>query len=275
MVPRMRHGLRYAANCSLLFTEQPLRDRPAAAAAAGFRAVEFWWPWPNRPVPADAEVDGFVSAVRDAGVELIGLNFFAGDLAGPDCGVLSLPERSQQFRDNIPVVADIAKQLGTTAFNALYGNRLAGTDPQVQDELATENLTLAAQSVAEFGGTVLIEPVSGPKPYPLRTADDVVDVLDRLSGHQVGNVGFLADLFHLANNDDDIGSALDRHAGRIAHVQIADHPGRHQPGTGNLDLAGYLDQIETNGYTGRVALEYLPATSTAESLNWLPVERRG
>ena len=271
----MSHGLRYAVNCSLLFTEQPLLQRPAAAAAAGFSAVEFWWPWPDQPVPGEGDVDGFVSAVRDAGVELIGLNFFAGDLAGRDCGVLSLPQRSQQFRDNIPVVAEIAKQLGTTTFNALYGNRLTGVDPQLQDELATENLALAAQAVAGFGGTVAIEPVSGPKPYPLRTADDVVAVLDRLRRNDVHNVGLLADLFHLANNGDDIASALDRHAGRIAHVQIADHPGRHEPGTGNLDLDGHLAQIEANGYSGRVALEYLPATSTSESLNWLPLERRG
>ena len=271
----MTHGLAYAVNCSLLFTERPMLARPAAAAAAGFRSIEFWWPWPEQPVPTDRDVDAFVAAVRDAGVELIGLNFFAGDLAGPDCGVLSLPQRSQQFRDNVPVVTAIAEQLGTAAFNALYGNRLPDGDPAAQDELATENLTLAARAVAGIGGTVLVEPVSGPKPYPLRTADDVVAVLDRLQDNDVENVGLLADLFHLANNGDDVGSALDRHAARIAHVQIADHPGRHEPGTGNLDLSGYLAQIERNGYTGRVALEYLPSATTAESLSWLPVDRRG
>ena len=92
----MGHVLPYAANCSLLFSEVDLLLRPAAARAAGFDAIEFWWPWPDTPVPADIEIDKFVAAVRDAGVQLIGLNFFAGDLAGPDCGVLSIPARSSR-----------------------------------------------------------------------------------------------------------------------------------------------------------------------------------
>lgn len=268
----MTHGLVYAANCSLLFSEVPLFQRPAAAAAAGFGAVEFWWPWPDRPVPSDGEVDAFVTAVRDAGVSLIGLNFFAGDLAGPDCGVVSLPDRAAEFRDNVDVVVGIGQQLEVGAFNALYGNRVGTASPQEQDELATENLSLAARTAAGIGATVLVEPVSGPKPYPLRTAADVVAVLDRVG---VDNVGLLCDLFHLANNGDDVEVAVAAYAKRIAHVQIADHPGRHEPGTGTLDLDGLLGQIERTGYTGHVALEYLPTTSTLDSLAWLPVDRRG
>lgn len=268
----MKHGLRYAANCSLLFTEVPLLQRPAAAVQAGFGAVEFWWPWPDQPAPSDLEVEGFISAVRDAGVSLVGLNFFAGDLAGPDCGVLSLPDRANEFADNVDVVVGIGEALGVGAFNALYGNRVESATPEQQDEVAAENLALAAHAAAKIGATVLVEPVSGPKPYPLRTADDVVAVLDRLAAD---NLGFLCDLFHLANNGDDIDAALDRHVDRIAHVQIADHPGRHEPGTGTLDLDRYLQRIESSGYTGRVALEYLPATSTSDSLGWLPPERRG
>jgi len=158
------------------------------------------------------------------------------------------------------------------AFNALYGNRLETTTAAEQDDLAAENLTLAAEAAARIGATVLVEPVSGPKPYPLRTAADVVAVLDRVG---VDNLGFLCDLFHLANNGDDVSVAIATHASRIAHVQIADHPGRHEPGTGTLDLDGLLGQIEGSGYTGRVALEYLPTTSTVDSLAWLPVDRRG
>src|SRR5262245_33096956 len=100
-------GLRYLANRSMLFTEAPILERPALAKAAGFDAIEFWWPWPEQPVPSDREVDDFVDAVESAGVQLVGLNFFAGDLAGPDCGVLSIPARSSQFRDNVPVTIDI------------------------------------------------------------------------------------------------------------------------------------------------------------------------
>jgi hydroxypyruvate isomerase len=262
----MGHPLPYAANCSLLFTEVELLERPAAAHAAGFDAIEFWWPWPDQPVPPGAKIDRFVAAVRDAGVQLIGLNFFAGDVAGADCGVLSIPARSAEFRDNIAVTVGIGEALGVPAFNALYGNRVHDVTPEQQDDLATENLTLAAKAAAAIGGTVLVEPVSGPKPYPLRTADDVIAVLDRVAAR---NIGFLCDLFHLANNGDNIDAALAAYADRIAHVQIADHPGRGEPGTGTLDLDRYLSTIEASGYSGHVGLEYIPTTTTIDSLRWL------
>jgi hydroxypyruvate isomerase len=265
----MTHGLRYAANCSLLFKEVPLLERPAAAKAAGFESIEFWWPWPEQPVPADADVDAFVAAVRDAGVQLIGLNFFAGDLAGPDCGVLSIPARSGEFRDNIDVTVGIGAKLGVGAFNALYGSRVADTTPEQQDELGSENLRLAADAAAAISATVLVEPVSGPKPYPLRTAADVAAVLDRVGRD---NVGLLFDLFHLANNGDNLDAAIAEYASRIAHVQIADYPGRGEPGSGTLDFARYLGAIQAGGYTGYVALEYNPTTTTLDSLGWLRSE---
>ena len=267
----MNHDLKYAVNCSLLFTEVPLLQRPAAAAAAGFSAVEFWWPWPDQPAPDGHEVDDFVGAVQDAGVQLIGLNFFAGDLAGADAGVVSLPRRVDEFRDNVDVVVGIGQALKVPAFNALYGVRVDDASPEQQDEVAAENLALAADAVARIGGVVLVEPVSGPKPYPLRTADDVVAVLDRVNA---ANVAMLCDLFHLANNGDDLEAAIARHADRVGHVQIADLPGRHEPGSGELDLDRYLRQLEAAGYRGRVALEHVPSDSTLDSLTWLPVERR-
>src|ERR1700735_572741 len=143
------HSLPDLVNCSLLFTEGPLLRRPAAARAAGFSAVEFWWPFAT-PVPPDREVEEFITAIDDAGVALVGLNFFAGDLAGPDCGVLSIPGRSTQFRDNIDVATGIGERLGVRGFNALYGNRVDGVDPAAQDELAIENITLAAKAVASI-----------------------------------------------------------------------------------------------------------------------------
>jgi hydroxypyruvate isomerase len=253
------HGLDYLVNCSMLFTEWPLLERPAAARALGFDAIEFWWPWPEQPVPADAEVDAFVRAIGDAGVRLIGLNFFAGDLAGPDAGVLSIPDRSAQFRENVAVAVAIGERLDVMAFNALYGNRVDG---------------VAADAAAGIGATVLVEPVSGPKPYPLRTADDAVAVVEavRAAGHE--NVGFLCDLFHLANNGDDVDAAIARHADVTSHVQIADHPGRGEPGTGELELNRHLGDLADRGYAGWVGLEYKPTTDTGTSLDWLPMERR-
>jgi len=267
------HSLPYLANCSMLFTEEPLLRRPAAARAAGFSAVEFWWPFAT-PVPSDREVDAFVAAIEEVGVALVGLNFFAGDLAGPDCGVLSIPGRSGLFRDNIDVTAGIGGRLGVRGFNALYGNRVDGVDPAVQDELAAENIALAAKAIAGFGGTVLIEPVSGPKPYPLRTADDAVAVVKRARGAGFPNVGFLCDLYHLASNGDDIDAAIAAHTGVTAHVQIADAPGRGEPGSGQLDLDRYLTALADHGYRGWVSLEYKPTKSTEASLAWLPRERR-
>jgi hydroxypyruvate isomerase len=268
------HGLAYLANCSIMFTEHPLLRRPAAAKAAGFDAIEFWWPWPDQPVPGDAEADAFVRAVREAGVRLVGLNFFAGDLAGPDCGALSIPARAGQFLDNIDVAVGIGGQLGVSAFNALYGNRVADASPGEQDELAAGSIGRAADAAARIGATVLIEPVSGPKPYPLRTADAAVAVVTaaRTQGHQ--NVGFLCDLFHLANNGDDLGAAIAKHAGVTSHVQIADWPGRGEPGSGRLDIDRYLTDLAGRGYAGWVGLEYKPTTDTETSLAWLPRQRR-
>jgi hydroxypyruvate isomerase len=254
------HSLPYLVNCSLMFTEEP-------------SAVEFWWPFPT-PVPPDRDVDTFVAAVQEAGVALVGLNFFAGDLAGPDCGVLSIPARSGQFRDSIDVTAGIGERLGARGFNALYGNRVDGVDPAAQDELAIENITLAAKAVAGIGATVLIEPVSGPKPYPLRTADDAVAVVQRVRAAGAANVGFLCDLYHLASNGDDLDAAIAAHADVTAHVQIADAPGRGEPGSGELDLDRYLAALEDHGYRGWVSLEYKPTTTTEASLAWLPRERR-
>lgn len=272
--PMHDHGLPYAANCSLLFTERALLDRPAAARAAGFDAVEFWWPWPHQPVPPDREIDAFVAAVRDAGVRLVGLNFFAGDLAGPDCGVLSIPARAQQFRDNVEVTVGIGERLGVGAFNALYGNRVDDASPAEQDAVARENLALAAAAAARIGATVLVEPVSGPKPYPLRTAGDAARVVSDLRRTGVENVAMLFDLFHLANNGDDVDAAIARHGEIAGHVQIADWPGRGEPGTGRLPLGRQLRDLAGEGYAGWVALEYIPTTDTEASLAWLPIERR-
>jgi hydroxypyruvate isomerase len=270
----MSHTLRHAVNCSLLFTELPLLDRPAAAAAAGFDAVEFWWPFAEA-VPADRDVDAFVTAVSDAGVALVGLNFAAGDMPGGDRGLVSWPARAAEFRDNVAVTTAIGERLGCRAFNALYGNRLDGTDPAEQDDLAAEQLAFAARAVARIGGTVLLEPVSGAPRYPLLTAADVLAVLDRLRDeHGVTNAGLLADLYHLAVNGDDVDAVIAGSSQRIAHVQIADAPGRHEPGTGTLPLERQLADLEAAGYGGWVALEYKPSSTTADSLGWLPRERR-
>jgi hydroxypyruvate isomerase len=278
--------LRFDVNLSILFTELPLLERPAAARAAGFDAVEFWWPW-SVAVPADAEVDRFATAVTDAGVRLVGLNFFAGDMPGGDRGLVSWPARRAEFRDNVDVTVGLGERLGCRAFNALYGNRRDDATPQEQDELAVENLALAARAARRVGGTVLVEPVSGAARYPLLTAADALAVIDRVGED---DVALLLDVYHLAVNGDDVDTAIDTAAsratgtaasretgtaaGRIGHVQIADAPGRNEPGTGELDIDHHLDRIAATGYDGWVGLEYKPSGASADSFDWLPRERR-
>jgi len=268
------HALPFDVNCSILFTELPLLERPAAARAAGFGAVEFWWPFPVA-VPADGEVEAFVRAIADAGVRLVGLNFFAGDMPGGDRGLVSWPARAAEFRDNVEVTVEIGRRLGCRAFNALYGNRVEGATEAEQDELATGQLALAAAAAGRVGGVVLVEAVSGAPRYPLRTAADAVGVIDRVERETgAANLRFLCDLYHLAVNGDDLDKAIERYSDRIGHVQIADVPGRNEPGTGSLDLDRLLGELAAAGYDGWVGLEYKPSGASADSFGWLPRERR-
>lgn len=267
-------NLRYHVNLSILFAELPVLERPASAAAAGFAGVEFWWPF-DVAVPADSEVDAFVRAVQDAGVRLVGLNFFAGDMPGGDRGLVSWPARSSEFRDNVDVTIGVGQRLGCSAFNVLYGNRVDDVADEAQDVLAVKNLALAARAAARIGGVVLLESVSGAPRYPLKLAADAVAVLDRVQRETgVDNLRFLADLYHLAVNGDDLDKVIGAYADRIGHVQIADVPGRNEPGTGTLDIEGYLDKLEAAGYSGSVGLEYKPSGASADSFDWLPRERR-
>lgn len=263
---------RYTVNCSILLTDTPLLDRPAKAREAGFDGVEFWWPFATSTPSAD-DVDAFVRAIEDAGVQLTGLNFNAGDMAGGDRGLVSWPSRSDEFRANLDVVTRIGERTGCRGFNALYGNRVEGEDPARQDEVGAENLTLAAQAVGRIGGTVLVEPVSGAPAYPLLTAADAVAAVER-AGED--NVGLLFDVYHLATNGDDVDAAREAYIDRIAHVQIADAPGRDQPGTGDAPIRRWVADLLSDGYDGWIGLEYKPASpeSQADPFAWLPRDQR-
>ena len=246
----------HTVNCSILLTELPLLERPAAAKQAGFDAVEFWWPF-TTAVPEQAEIDAFTGAIEAAGVQLSGLNFFAGDMPGGDRGLVSWIGRENEFRDNVEVVVQIGERLGTKAFNALYGNRIDGADPAEQDALAVENLAIAAKAVARIGGIVLLEPVSGTPSYPLKTAAEAVAVIERVRAeHGVDNIRLLADFYHLAVNGDDVDAVIAAHGAEFGHIQIADAPGRGEPGTGELPLNRWIDDAQAAGYDGYIGLEY-------------------
>ncbi|GAB1338611.1 TIM barrel protein [Streptomyces sp. E-15] len=270
---------RFNVNLSILFTELPLLERPAAAAAAGFTAVELWWPWIETPTPEQSELDALRKAIEDAGVRLTGLNFYAGRLPGPDRGALSIPgAESERFRANIDVAIAFAGSLGCTTFNALYGNRVDGVDPAEQDALALENLVLAARAVGRVGGTVLIEALNRPESpkCPIVSAPKAIEIVDKVNAATgLGNAKFLMDLYHLSMNGEDLPSVIERYAARTGHVQIADNPGRGAPGTGSLPLQELLGLLRKAGYDGWVGLEYKPGDRpSAESFDWLPREAR-
>jgi hydroxypyruvate isomerase len=266
---------RFTVNLSILFTELPLLQRPAAAAAAGFTAVELWWPWVDSPAPVRSELDALRRAIEDAGVRLTGLNFYAGQLPGPGRGALSIPgEESERFRANVDVAVGFARSLGCTALNALYGNRVEGVDPAEQDALALENLALAARAADRIGAILLVEALNkaeSPR-YPLVSAPAAVGVVDQVNeATGLGNARFLMDLYHLSMNGEDLPSVIERYAAKTGHVQIADNPGRGAPGTGELPLEDLLDQVRKAGYDGRVGLEYKPGDRpSAEAFDWLP-----
>ena len=264
-------GLRYDVNVSILLTELPLLRRPQAARDAGFTAVESWWPFPTA-VPPDREVDAFAAAVRDAGVDLVALNTFGGSLAEGERGLASVPGREAEFRDNLDVAVALAQALSCRCLHVLYGNRDGG-DPDRQDELAVEHLALAAAAAAHVGTGVVVEALSGADRYPLRTSADVLRVLDRLAAVGGPEVRMLCDVHHLSVNGEDAADVIARHAARIGHVQVADVPGRHQPGTGELDLDRCLDALRAVGYPGWVGLEYVPLGPSLDSFSWL--ERQG
>lgn len=260
--------MKYAINCSIMYTELPLLERAAAAAADGYEAVEFWWPWPDTARPSAEQVDEFVESIRSAKVQLIGLNFYAGDMPAGERGVVCLADRKADYEASVATAVEIGKELGCKAFNALYG--LSAGDPEAERQVAIDNLAFAGEAVAAIDGTVLLEPVSGAPEYALKTAADVMSVLDEVHARGVKNVGFLCDLYHLATNGDDVAAVVAEHGGKAAHVQIADVPGRGEPGTGELDLAGLLAGLKDAGYDGWVALEYKPTRPTSETYDKLP-----
>ncbi|SJM69483.1 hydroxypyruvate isomerase family protein [Gulosibacter sp. 10] len=245
----------YTVNCSILLTELPLLDRARAVREAGFDQAEFWWPFASS-TPAADEIEAFEASLRDAGVSLTGLNFNAGDMPGGERGLVSLPNREQEFVDNLDVVTGIGERTGCRAFNALYGLRDAEFTPEQQDEIAVEQLARAADAVARIDGTVLLEPVSGAEEYPLKTAADALAVIEKTGR---SNIKLLADFYHLAANGDDVPAVIEAHAAEFGHIQIADFPGRGAPGTGDLPLAEWITRSRELGYQGPIGLEYKQA----------------
>jgi hydroxypyruvate isomerase len=264
----VRVNMRFCVNVSILFTEAPLLERFGSARDAGFDAVELWWP----RVEDQAAVQ---SSIEDAGVDVVLLNFDAGDMPAGDRGLVSDPALQDTFRANVPVALELAAAIGCTKLNALAGHELPGLERDEQLELARDNVRFAADAAAGQGAQVLIEAVNtyenGPYLLPrTRGASDFAQSVDR------DNVRLQYDAYHMQRMEGDITATIERHIGEIAHVQIADSPGRGQPGTGELNFHYILRRLDELGYDGHVGLEYkAPDGDTEASLAWLPRELRG
>jgi hydroxypyruvate isomerase len=255
--------LKFCANVSILFKDAPFLERFARAAAAGFPAVEFWW-------PAGEALDDVEGAIRDAGLQVALFNFDAGDMAAGDRGMLSDPDRAERFRENVPVALGLARRIGCPRLNALVGLERAPAERAKQLELAAENVAWAADQAAPHGIDITIEAVNTFEngPYLLSTtrqAAAFIDAVDR------PNVGLQYDAYHMQRMEGNLVATIEAFAPRIAHIQIADSPGRGEPGTGEINYPFVLDAIDALGYEGWIGLEYNPTTATTEdSLGWLP-----
>ncbi len=248
---------RLAANVSMLFPELPFLERFAAARAAGFRYVEYQFPYAWQA----AEV---ARGARDAGVEVVLHNLPAGDMTKGERGIACLPGREAEFRDAVERGIEYAKAAGCPRVNCLAG--IAAAD-QIHFETFVKNLRHAARRFAEAGLQLLVEPISTravPGFFLTRSAQ-AVDVLNAVSEP---NAFIQYDAYHMQIMEGDLAFTLERLHARIGHVQIADVPGRHEPGSGEINFAFLLAHLDAIGYAGWVGCEYNPAGDTLEGLKW-------
>ena len=255
--------MRFCPNLSMLFKEVDLPERFTRARDAGFAGVEFWW-------PSGEDLDQVEAAIKDSGLEVALFNFDAGDMPKGDRGLLSDPDRAHRFRENVPVALELAQRLGCERMNALVGLERSPAEREAQLTLAAENVAWAADRAAPHGIDITIEAVNTFEngPYLIsttRAAAAFIDAVDR------PNVRIQYDAYHMQRMEGNLVATITEHADRIAHIQVADSPGRGEPGTGEINYPFVLDAIDALGYDGWIGLEYNPTTQTTEeSLGWLP-----
>lgn len=263
------HGYRVSANVSLLFTEVPYLERFAAAAAAGFTAVETWWPFPTAD-PSRVELEELAVAIEESGLALTGMNVFAGDMAAGERGIACLPERAAELETSLAALRWIAERTGCRGFNLLHGQVPHGAQSTARPA-AVQAYHRAAEVLGDLPGspgTVLVEPLARGLngAYPLETARDALALIQEVGA---AHLALLLDTFHLASNGVDLLALIGGGAERIGHVQLADAPGRGEPGTGATALDAIGEALTAAGYRGTVAAEYKPTGETRSTLGWL------
>jgi hydroxypyruvate isomerase len=252
---------RFAANLSLLFTEHDFLERFGAAARAGFGAVECQFPY-------DWPCDAVAAARAEAGLPLVLHNLPAGDWGAGERGIACHPERVAEFRDGVGRAIDYARALGCPQLNCLAGIAPAGVEPARVRQTFVDNLRFAAAALADAGLRLLVEPINTfdiPGFY-LNRSDQALALIDAVGSD---NLFLQFDLYHAQRMEGELAGTLSRHLARIGHIQLADNPGRHEPGSGEIRFPFLFDHLDALGYTGWVGCEYLPAAGTEAGLGWM------
>jgi hydroxypyruvate isomerase len=251
---------KFAANLTMLFNELPFLDRFAAAKAAGFSGVEFLFPYDFEKVVLREKLDRY-------GLSQVLHNLPAGNWAAGERGIAVLPDRVAEFRAGLERAIDYARALDCRQLNCLAGIAPAGSDDKTLHRVFVDNLRYAADALARHNIRLLIEPIN-TRDIPgffLSRTQQAQDIIAEVGSD---NLFIQYDIYHMQVMEGDLAPTIRKHLGRIAHIQLADNPGRNEPGTGEINfpyLFRYLDEI---GYSGWIGCEYKPKTATEESLEW-------
>lgn len=251
----------FAANLTFLFTEMPFMERFAAARKSGLDAVEFMFPY-------DYNLEEIKTQVQENGLQLVLCNLPAGNWSGGDRGTASNPERRKEFREGVLKGIAAAKTLGVSSLNCLVGLKHDALSEGETQETVAENVRYAADMLGREGIKLMVEPVNhfDMPGFALNTCGQVLTLIREI-GHPNAYLQF--DVYHTCRENEDPAAILHNHFDRIGHIQIADCPGRHQPGTGKTDFKYLLAEIDRLGYQGFVSMEYIPIPDTTSSLTWL------
>ena len=252
---------KYCANLGWLFTEHEFLDRFAAAARAGFKGVEFASPY-------EFSAKELAWRLDDNSLEMVLFNLPFGDFANGERGLACLPHRKREFRDGVKHALEYADALNCKRINALAGIAPEGVASSVLWNTLAENLASAAEETAMLGITLVVEPINrfDMPGFFLNTSADGLRAIAS-SGHP--NVKLQYDLYHMQRMEGELASSLRRLMPVIGHMQLADNPGRHEPGTGEINYKYLLPLITELGYKDWIGCEYKPSTRTEDSLGWM------
>jgi hydroxypyruvate isomerase len=250
-----------SAHLDTLYAALPPMQRYAAAAADGFRCVEIWSP------PPASQTAAVIATLARHDLALATVNTRPGPHPD-DFGLLGDPAQVTRWREDFLHTMDFARAARSAAVNLLTGGRRRTAPRAAQLRCVLDNVAWALDRRNRDDPLLLIEPLNGAdRRSPLFSAvTDVVAIIDALGAPP--GIRILFDAYHVFQEADDLNAALDQAGGLIGHVQIADYPGRGEPGSGDVPLAAFLDQLDLSGYSGWVGLEYLP--SGRDDFGWLP-----